>query len=186
MIGLTLFCSCDEVKIFDLDITLKHPVQQLAEEAAMQEPSLETLLLKWGYSKEQINKPHSVSSYQPHGEVRLIWIAKHTNKHIQIVWYQKDETHPLLLTDNIMHIPSILQTKEEPLGLRIHVLDEMPYSVDLDAQQNNGEERVKVYPDLQDGKEGSFAFILCWEVDGDRDYNDVILRIENVEIVPQK
>lgn len=186
IIALTGLCSCEWDARFDYNITLKHPVQQLAEEAAKQEPSLETLLLDWGYPKEQIANPITAMSFQPDGEVRLTWIAKHTNKHIQIVWYQNEDAHPLLLTDNIMHIPTILQTKNDPFGLRINVLNEPPYSVDLDSGQNSGEQRVKVFTAMRDGIENDSSYILCWEVDNDNDFNDVIMRLEEVEVMLDK
>lgn len=173
-----MLCLCACELEWNTNVSLKHPVQTLLEESAKQEPSLSVLLKRWGYTQEQIETPLSVKLFQPKGDVTLTWIAKHTSALVQIGWGQGGEVHSLLMTENIMKIPSPLKTTDAPVGLFVTVKDEQDTVFTLDEQKN-----VRVYPSIDQGENIESSFLICWEVDGDEDFNDVIIQLVGVEAV---
>lgn len=176
---MLFFSACDWDMSFSSTFTVKHPVQTLLEEAAKQEPSLEDILVEWQYSKQQIEHPLLVNAFQPNGDVLLTWIAKYTPKQLQIGWEQRNQLHPLLMTDSIMNIPTPLNTSDEPIGLFVMVKDEK----DLTYQMDDKESCTRVYPLIKKGEIVESSFLICWEVDGDNDFNDVIMQLDGVDAI---
>jgi hypothetical protein len=156
-------------------------METLMEEVAKQEPPLEKILMDWNYTPEQIGNPLLVQSFKPKGDVVLTWLDKHTPKPVQIGWQQGDQVHPLLMTDSIMNIPTPLMTSDEDLGLFVIVKEEVETKFQLDDQIQN----TRVYPLLNKGEVVDSSYIICWEVDGDGDFNDVIMRLVGVDVIQE-
>ncbi len=170
-----------------MDISIRHPIQQLAEEAAKQEPTLEKILQDWGYPQDVIENPLDAKAFQPVGDVQLTWIAKHTDKQIQIGWIQDGQEHLLLMTDNIIQIPTPLDVSNRPLGFFIKTLGEESHTFYLDPAQNNGMRHVKIFPQYVDGNRQKNVRLLFWEDEkipnNKSDYQDIILRISGVKTI---
>lgn len=178
LLGACFLCMCSCEMDLISNVSIKHPVQAMMEEAAKKEPTLDRILLDWDYTKEDIENPLLVKAFTPKGDVVLTWMEKLTAKQVQIGWEQGEQLYPLLMTDAILHIPTPLQTGDEPLGLFVIVKDEVETTFRLDDEKQS----TRVYPLMKDGAVVEGSYIICWDVDGDDDFNDVVMQLEGVDV----
>lgn len=158
------------------------PYVSYAGVAAMQNDSLPTVLSDLGMDSSI--EPIQSAKFKAVKKPSFTVLYRESSADQTLGWYEGDSYTEIQDVVGTTEKPKPFADEGKEFCLYLDVFFGQNYQWSTDASKNTDGPHVKIYPMQEDGETVKNSYLIAWEDWGrDKDYNDMVLRLDGVELI---